>query len=131
MPRSVATARERNAGWPLRGQRAGASPAPTSGGPAARTSGGAVRTSGGAARTSPGATSAYLVLVLTFLLWSNSFLAARLLVGEEVPLDQRLGPLAFVVARFLPALLVTAPWLLMTRERRAESMRLLRGHGGT
>jgi drug/metabolite transporter (DMT)-like permease len=73
--------------------------------------------------------SAYLVLLLCFLLWSNSFLAAHLLVGEDVPADQRLGPLAFVVARFLPVLLVTLPWLLATRARRDEARRLLRGHG--
>jgi drug/metabolite transporter (DMT)-like permease len=74
--------------------------------------------------------SAYLVLLGTFLLWSNSFLAARLLVGEQVPEAQRLDPLAFVVARFLPVLFVTWPWLLASRARREEVRRLLREHGG-
>jgi drug/metabolite transporter (DMT)-like permease len=72
----------------------------------------------------------YLLLLLTFVIWSNSFLAARLLVGEEVPAGERLGPLAFVVARFLPVLLVTWPWLLLSRRRRDEMRRLLREHGG-
>jgi drug/metabolite transporter (DMT)-like permease len=70
----------------------------------------------------------YLLLLLTFVIWSNSFLAARLLVGEEVPAGERLGPLDFVVARFLPVLLVTWPWLLATRDRRREVARLLREH---
>ena len=74
--------------------------------------------------------AAYLVLLLTFLIWSNSFLAARLLVGEQVPADERLAPLAFVLARFLPVLLVTWPWLLLSRQRRGELKRLLREHGG-
>ena len=73
---------------------------------------------------------AYLILLGTFLLWSNSFLAARLLVGEQVPAAERLDPLAFVVARFLPVLLVTWPWLLLSPARRLEVTRLLREHGG-
>lgn len=73
---------------------------------------------------------AYLVLLGTFVIWSNSFLAARLLVGEQVPAAERLDPLAFVVARFLPVLLVTWPWLLASRQRRGEVARLLREHGG-
>jgi len=73
---------------------------------------------------------AYLVLLGTFVIWSNSFLAARLLVGEQVPAAERLDPLSFVVARFLPVLLVTWPWLLATRARRGEVRRLLREHGG-
>lgn len=72
---------------------------------------------------------AFLILVLTFLIWSNSFLATRLLVGEQVPAAQRLGPLPFVLARFLPVLLVTWPWLLATRARRAEVAKLLGQHG--
>lgn len=73
---------------------------------------------------------AYLILLGTFLLWSNSFLAARLLVGEQAPAAERLDPLAFVVARFLPVLFVTWPWLLASRRRRGEVARLLREHGG-
>jgi len=73
---------------------------------------------------------AYLVLLGTLVIWSNSFLAARLLVGEQVPAAERLEPLAFVVARFLPVLLVTWPWLLASRRRRGEVARLLREHGG-
>jgi len=72
---------------------------------------------------------AYLVLLGTFVIWSNSFLAARLLVGEQVPAAERLDPLAFVVARFLPVLVVTWPWLLASRRRRAEVAGLLRDHG--
>ncbi len=74
---------------------------------------------------------AYLVLLLAFVIWSNSFLAARLLVGEQVPPEQRLEPVPFVIARFLPVLLVTWPWLLATRRRRGEVARLLRQHGLT
>jgi drug/metabolite transporter (DMT)-like permease len=74
--------------------------------------------------------AAYLILLVTFLIWSNSFLAARLLVGEQVPAAERLAPLPFVLARFLPVLLVTWPWLLLSRERRGEVRRLLREHGG-
>jgi drug/metabolite transporter (DMT)-like permease len=73
---------------------------------------------------------AYLILLGTFLLWSNSFVAARLLVGEQVPAAERLDPLAFVAARFLPVLFVTWPWLLSSRRRRGEVARLLREHGG-
>jgi len=73
---------------------------------------------------------AYLILLFTFLIWSNSFLAARLLVGEEVPAAERLAPLGFVIARFLPVFLVTWPWLLASRQRRADLARLLREHGG-
>lgn len=43
---------------------------------------------------------AYLLLVITFLMWSNSFVAARLLVGDDVPAAERLGAFDFVVARF-------------------------------
>jgi drug/metabolite transporter (DMT)-like permease len=74
-------------------------------------------------------TTAYLVLVLTFLIWSNSFLATRLLVGEQVPAHERLDPLSFVVARMLPVLAVTTSWLLASRRRRSEAARLLREHG--
>src|SRR5262249_11350709 len=62
--------------------------------------------------------------------WSNSFLAARLLVGEQVPAAERLDPLAFVIARFLPVLVVTWGWLLSSRQRRAEVGALVREHGG-
>ena len=74
--------------------------------------------------------TAYLVLLLCFVIWSNSFLAARLLVGEQVPAAERLDPLAFVVARFLPVLVVTWGWLLSSRERRAQVVALLREHLG-
>src|SRR5690606_21040622 len=73
----------------------------------------------------------YFLLLLTFLLWSSSFVAARVLVGEQVPAGQRLGPVDFVIARFLPVALVTWPWLLVSRSRRAEVRRLLRAHGPT
>jgi len=73
---------------------------------------------------------AYLILLGTFLVWSNSFVAARLLVGEQVPAAERLDPLAFVAARFLPVLFVTWPWLFATRRRRGEVAALLREHGG-
>jgi drug/metabolite transporter (DMT)-like permease len=72
---------------------------------------------------------AYLLLIFLFVVWSNSFVAARVLVGEQVPADQRLEPLPFVVARFLPVALVTWPWLLLSRRRRGEVVRLLREHG--
>ena len=72
---------------------------------------------------------AFLLLVALFVVWSNSFVAARVLVGEQVPADQRLDPLPFVVVRFLPVALVTWPWLLLSRRRRGELARLLREHG--
>jgi drug/metabolite transporter (DMT)-like permease len=78
---------------------------------------------------SPPRWPAYLLLVFLFVVWSNSFVAARVLVGEQVPAGQRLGPVAFVVARFVPVALVTWPWLLLSRRRRADVARLLREHG--
>jgi drug/metabolite transporter (DMT)-like permease len=70
----------------------------------------------------------YLLLLLTFVIWSNSFVAARVLVGEQVPAGERLGPLSFVIARFLPVALVTWPWLLLSPTRRVEVRRLLARH---
>jgi drug/metabolite transporter (DMT)-like permease len=70
----------------------------------------------------------FLLLLLTFLIWSNSFVAARVLVGEQVPAVERLGPLDFVIARFLPVALVTWPWLLLSPARRREVRRVLSQH---
>lgn len=69
---------------------------------------------------------AYLALVAAFLLWSNSFIAARLLVGEEVPDAQRLEPFGFVVARFVPVALFCGLWFLLRRSSRREASRALR-----
>ncbi|HVS01455.1 MAG TPA: DMT family transporter [Thermoanaerobaculia bacterium] len=71
----------------------------------------------------------FAVLFATFLLWSNSFIAARILVGEEAPEALRVGPLGFVVVRFAPVALVCWAWLLLLPAARREAAWLLRHHG--
>ena len=74
---------------------------------------------------------AFLLLLVVFLLWANSFIAARVLVSEEVPAAERLGPVAFVLMRFAPVGLFCLAWFaLLGRERRA-AVELLRRHGWT
>lgn len=69
---------------------------------------------------------AYLLLVVTFLIWSNSFVAARYLVGDDVPAAERLGPYQFVLARFAPVGLFCLLYFLASSTARHEGRRLLR-----
>ncbi len=72
---------------------------------------------------------AYLILVIVFVLWANSFIAVRLLVGEEVPAAQRLDAVDFVTVRFAPVALFCCLWFLAFRRERREALDLLRHHG--
>lgn len=67
---------------------------------------------------------AYLLLVITFLLWSNSFVAARYLVGDDVPAAERLGPYHFVLARFAPVGLFCLLYFALSATARQEARRL-------
>ncbi|HRC84827.1 MAG TPA: DMT family transporter [Thermoanaerobaculia bacterium] len=71
---------------------------------------------------------AYLALLVTFLIWSNSFIAVRALVGEDVPDAERLGPLELVEARFVPVALWCLGWFLLLPAARAEARRILASH---
>jgi drug/metabolite transporter (DMT)-like permease len=63
---------------------------------------------------------AYAILVLCFLIWSNSFAAVRALVSELVPANERLGPYELVVVRFAPVALFCLAWFaLLPGARRA------------
>lgn len=78
---------------------------------------------------SPGARwPAYLLLLLVFLIWSNSFIAARVLVGDDVPAAERLTSVEFVTVRFLPVALWCLLWFLVHPAARREAARLLRAH---
>lgn len=68
---------------------------------------------------------AYLLLVVTFLLWSNSFVAARYLVGDDVPAGEQLGPYHFVLARFAPVGLFCLLYFVFSAAARREALRLL------
>lgn len=68
---------------------------------------------------------AYLLLVITFLLWSNSFVAARYLVGDDVPAAERLGPYYFVLARFAPVGLFCLLYFALSAAARSEARRML------
>jgi len=68
---------------------------------------------------------AYLLLVITFLLWSNSFVAARYLVGDDVPAAERLGPYHFVLARFVPVGLFCLLYFLVSAPARQAARRML------
>ncbi len=68
---------------------------------------------------------AYLLLVLTFLVWSSSFVATRVLVGEDVPAEQRLDALEFVLARFLPVAVAAWLWLGLDRRARGTARRVV------
>lgn len=68
---------------------------------------------------------AYLLLVITFLLWSNSFVAARYLVGDDVPAAERLGPYHFVLARFAPVGLFCLLYFAFSAAARREGRRML------
>lgn len=73
---------------------------------------------------------AYLLLVITFLIWSNSFVAARYLVGDDVPDTERLVPYQFVVARFAPVGLFCLLYFAFSATARTEARRLLRERPG-
>lgn len=68
------------------------------------------------------------LLVLTFLIWSNSFIAVRALVGDEVPQAERLGAVQFVLVRFAPVAVFCIAWTLLVPRARREALALLRGH---
>lgn len=71
---------------------------------------------------------AYLLLLLVFLIWSNSFIAARALVGDDVAAPERLAPVEFVTVRFLPVAIWCGLWFLLLPAARREAARLLRAH---
>ena len=73
---------------------------------------------------------AYLLLVITFLIWSNSFVAARYLVGDDVPDAERLVPYQFVIARFAPVGLFCLLYFAFSATARTEARRLLRERPG-
>ena len=63
---------------------------------------------------------AYAILVLCFVIWSNSFAAVRALVSELVPPAERLGPYELVLVRFFPVALFCLGWFaLLPGARRA------------
>jgi drug/metabolite transporter (DMT)-like permease len=71
---------------------------------------------------------AFLLLVFVFLIWSNSFIAVRVLVGEDVPAAERLGPVEFVEARFVPVALWALLWFALLPGARREARLLLARH---
>jgi drug/metabolite transporter (DMT)-like permease len=68
------------------------------------------------------------LLVVVFLIWSNSFIAARLLVGDDVPAAERLAPVGFVVARFAPVALWCIGWFALVPGARRAAAALLAEH---
>ncbi|MDY7095723.1 MAG: DMT family transporter [Acidobacteriota bacterium] len=79
--------------------------------------------------TEPRRWPAFLLLVFVFLLWSNSFIAARLLVGDDLPAQERLGALQFVEMRFAPVALWCLGWFAFFGGARRQALELLRHHG--
>ena len=73
---------------------------------------------------------AFLLLVFVFLIWSNSFIAARLLVGDDLPATERLSPLQFVEVRFAPVALWSLLWFGLLPAARRAAARLLRERAG-
>lgn len=71
---------------------------------------------------------AFALLVLTFLIWSNSFIAARALVGDGVPAAERLDPLRFVEARFAPVALFCLAWFAVSPSGRRTARQLVTRH---
>lgn len=71
---------------------------------------------------------AFLILLAVFLIWSNSFIAARALVGDAVPEAERLGPLEFVLARFSPVALWCLGWFAAVPAGRRQAAEILRRH---
>ncbi len=75
--------------------------------------------------SSPRSPVTWLVALGLFLIWSNSFIAIGYLLGSEQR-PQQLDWVALTVARFLPAAAICGAYCAVFR--RAESLRLLRGH---
>lgn len=71
---------------------------------------------------------AFLILLLVFVIWANSFIAVRALVGEDVPSAARLGPLELVEARFAPVAAFCLLWFACHRAARREARQILAGH---
>ncbi|MCH9649219.1 MAG: DMT family transporter [Deltaproteobacteria bacterium] len=72
---------------------------------------------------------AFLILLVVFVFWANSFIAVRLLVGEDVPSAERLSALEFVEARFAPVAVFCLLWFALIPSARREARLLLRRHG--
>jgi drug/metabolite transporter (DMT)-like permease len=70
----------------------------------------------------------YLLLVVCFVIWSNSFSAARALVGDDVPAAERLDPREFVVVRFAPVALCCLAWFAALPRARREARAVLAAH---
>lgn len=80
------------------------------------------------ATTRPGSRSPYLLLVLCFVIWSNSFTATRALVGDVVPAGERLAAREFVEARFVPVALFCLGWFAALPRARREAQAILAAH---
>lgn len=70
----------------------------------------------------------YLLLVVIFLIWSNSFIAVRALVGDLVPAAERLDPLELVVVRFAPVGLWCLAWFALLPSARREAREIVVSH---
>jgi len=70
----------------------------------------------------------YLLLFFIFLIWSNSFIAVRALVGDLVPMAERLDPRELVVVRFAPVALWCVAWFALLPAARREAWGILRAH---
>ncbi|MEM9294052.1 MAG: DMT family transporter [Acidobacteriota bacterium] len=73
---------------------------------------------------------AYGILVVVFIIWANSFVAARVLVGDGVPEAERLSALQFVLVRFAPVALWGLAFFAARCSARVEAKRLLLSHWG-
>ena len=71
---------------------------------------------------------AFLILLVVFVIWANSFIAVRALVGEDVPSAERLGPLELVEARFAPVAVFCLLWFASHRAARREAREILARH---
>lgn len=71
---------------------------------------------------------AFLILLVVFVIWANSFIAVRALVGEGVPVAERLGPLEFVEARFAPVAAFCLLWFAFQPAARREAREVLARH---
>ncbi len=70
-------------------------------------------------RRNPSHVTVQLLLVLLFVIWSNSFTAINHLRGI-------LSPMELILARFFPVSLFCLAFLLLKKERRTESVEILR-----
>jgi len=76
-------------------------------------------------KAGPGAAALGAMALVLFLAWSNSFVAVSFLLGRE-GVEARFDWISLTVARFLPAAVVMAPYVLFFRCR--ESWTILKGH---